>query len=81
MPETSGGTNELFDLKKVDPNDELERFAFYMHCSEVYDMMCEENTRMVAKGKERSSSATLKLYAKEKLRGKSKSKESSRWQR
>ena len=38
--------NELFDLKKVDPNDELERFAFDMHCSEVYDMLCEENTRM-----------------------------------
>ncbi len=39
--------NELFDLKKkFDSNDELEQFAFDMHCSEVYDMLCEENTRM-----------------------------------
>ncbi len=38
--------NELIDLKKIDPSDELQQFAFDMHCSEVYGMLCEQNTRM-----------------------------------
>ena len=38
--------NELLELSTLKPKeDELHKFAFEMHCAEVYDMLCEENVR------------------------------------
>jgi hypothetical protein len=38
--------NELLELTTLKPNeDELHKFAFEMHCAEVYDMLCEDNVR------------------------------------
>jgi hypothetical protein len=39
-------SNELLELTTLKPNeDELHKFAFEMHCAEVYDMLCEDNVR------------------------------------
>jgi hypothetical protein len=38
--------NELLELSTLKPKeDELHKFAFEMHCAEVYDMLCEDNIR------------------------------------
>ena len=38
--------NELLDISTLRPDeDELHKFAFEMHCAEVYDMLCEDNVR------------------------------------
>jgi hypothetical protein len=38
--------NELLEISTLKPNeDELHKFAFEMHCAEVYDMLCEDNVR------------------------------------
>jgi hypothetical protein len=38
--------NELLEISTLKPNeDELHKFAFEMHCTEVYDMLCEDNVR------------------------------------
>ncbi len=34
------------EISTLKPNeDELHKFAFEMHCAEVYDMLCEDNVR------------------------------------
>ena len=38
--------NELLELSTLNiKDDELHKFAFEMHCAEVYDMLCEDNVR------------------------------------
>jgi hypothetical protein len=38
--------NELLELSTLNiKEDELHKFAFEMHCAEVYDMLCEDNVR------------------------------------
>jgi hypothetical protein len=38
--------NELLEISTLKPNkDELHKVAFEMHCTEVYDMLCEDNVR------------------------------------
>jgi hypothetical protein len=38
--------NELLDISTLMPDeDERHKFAFEMHCAEVYDMLCEDNVR------------------------------------
>jgi hypothetical protein len=38
--------NELLELSTLEINeDELHKFAFEMHCAEVYDILCEDNVR------------------------------------
>jgi hypothetical protein len=38
--------NELLDIATLKPGeDEMHKFAFEVHCAEVYDMLCEDNVR------------------------------------
>jgi hypothetical protein len=38
--------NELLDIATLKPGeDEIYKFAFEVHCAEVYDMLCEDNVR------------------------------------
>jgi hypothetical protein len=40
--------NDLLELSTLNiKEDELHKFAFEMHCAEVYDMLCEDNVRHV----------------------------------
>jgi hypothetical protein len=42
--------NELLELTTLKPNeDELHKFAFEMHCAEVYDMLCEDAQRKASR--------------------------------
>jgi hypothetical protein len=38
--------NELLERSTLRPKEDvLHKFAFEMHCAEVYDMLCEDNIR------------------------------------
>ena len=37
--------DELYDLNKIDLNDELDQFDFEMHCTMVYDVMCYDSAK------------------------------------
>jgi phage terminase small subunit len=37
--------NELLDLDKLDLNDEEDNFDFEMHCTMVYDVLCNDSAK------------------------------------